>query len=840
MGLFRKKSTLDRVFSNYKTKKKSKLYKSCILGLSSILASIGITAGGYFLNQFPEKNKYLVEKKLVLPILKTSSNLFFKKEITDINAIELNNFESSIIYKCFNEETNKNDLVFYKRGDNKHINLNSLDEKIINGILSVEDPYFYSNENMSFFDNLRVHRGVDWISTTRAFYETVIKKNKVQGGSTITQQVLKKILENDKVKMRSSRFDLKLEEIVLAGKFEEKFGKDKILETHLNSFYIANNISGISAAMDNYFDLDNLNDASYKQILSIAAAISNPNNIFSKNIGVLYKISNGTKLEDLTDRETSFLNTWVAKYNVGVDNLFNTFNLINENEYNDLIIKKENLKDFILNLQLRQFDTIQKKKEALNLDLLINRHILENDFLVNDKKVSGSYLLNEFSGIVEVTTAIDLKKNEMLKEELLSHLNSDVFKNVLVPVNTDKKTLLKNINPSGAIINSKGHIIAYYGSRDELNYNFLSDTKSNKSIINTGSTFKPIIMYFVHALENKDIDEKFLLNVSQYKDKPSNWDNNNDPDLLFSIRETLERSINRPTAWAWMEYPRVRQAISNMFTDYGLEIFKRQEIDKYSISLGIDIEYPLFIPALYGALLTDGNIKYPRLVVDIKANGKNIEYANEQMKNLHKVKNYFPNSNSRKAILDSILNNSQVPLTPLKTGTYQDLQGNLTVGVSYLNQKEHNSYDGVNQYFVTFQKLKNLNGSKIGYSTHGSKIALENVVLKSNLIELERLKKNAVNDWKLESKYSNNSLFESKLISLYNDIINNKYGNFKRIYELDGALKQTNMNFNLLFDENVNLNVNNLKSMLKQYEKNLPKDYFILDKSKESHFDEQK
>jgi membrane peptidoglycan carboxypeptidase len=607
MKLFGKKNTLDKVFTNYKNDKKKpkgKLYKGFMLGLAGILASMGIIVGSYTINQLPKNNRYSVEKKFVLPMLESTYKLIFKKEITNIDLIQLNNFESHVIYKCFNDETNKNDLVFYKKGDNKSINLRSLDEKIIYGILSVEDPHFYTHNNMSFFDKLRVHRGVDWIATMRAFYNTKIKNGSIQGGSTITQQVIKKNLLNDAVPSRITRYDLKLEEILLAGKIEDKFGKDKVLETHINSFYIANNISGISAALQNYFGLNNINDASYEQILSIAAAISNPNNIFSKNRGVLYKISRGTTIDDLTESEKSFLNSWRAKYNAGANKLYETFKLIDKDEYQKLIISQKNLQDFVLKLQLREFNTIKKIDGVGDLDLIINRHIIENDFLLNGETVSGSYLLNEFPGIVEIKTGIDLKKNNMLERELLAHLQSNTFKKALIPIDTDIDTLIDNIHPFGVIVNNNGHIIAYYGSRDKEKFDFLSYTpKGVQNIINTGSAFKPIIMYFINSIENKTVDEKFLMNVSQYQNKPSNWDGNNNPNLIFSIEETLKKSLNRPTAYAWMEFPRVRQAIHKIFKDYGLKVFEDQEFDKYSISLGVDIEYPLFIPAMYGALV---------------------------------------------------------------------------------------------------------------------------------------------------------------------------------------------------------------------------------------------
>ncbi|MFW6383605.1 MAG: transglycosylase domain-containing protein, partial [Nanoarchaeota archaeon] len=599
----KKKSTLDRVFTDIKNKKskkpKNKFFRGLLYSTVGLAASAGILAGGYLINQYPNENRYNIEKKIVLPLLETGRGIFYDKPLNEIEQIELDSFENHVAYKCFNKNTNENDLVFYKNGDNKPIALDSISEIIKNSVLAVEDPYFRETENMSLFDGLRVHRGVDWLSTFRAFYNTKIRNRTLQGGSTITQQVLKKTLDNDNVIDRSSRYDLKLEEILLAGDTEEKFGKDKILETYINSIYMGNKISGIGASIENYFGLNEVNKANYKQALTVVAAISNPNGILSRNNGVLYELSRGKETAELTPRQRSSLNTWIAKYNQGAKTLHETLGVIDKEKYNDIKINNEKIEDYVLDLQLREFDVTTRKEETGDLADIITRHVIENDFVIDGNVVSGSYLLNEYPGVVEITTAIDPEKNKMLKEKLHTHMDSDIFKQGLKPIGVDTKTLLENIHPSGVITNHEGHILAYYPSKEPTKIDFLSYTKkSTNSIINTGSTLKPIIMYFVNSLENKPVDEKFLPNKPVYKNKPRNWDGRNNPELEFSIEETLRQSINRPTAQAWMKYPRVRKAVCNMLDDYGLEVFKGQSINDYSISLGTDIEYPLLIPAL--------------------------------------------------------------------------------------------------------------------------------------------------------------------------------------------------------------------------------------------------
>ena len=71
----------------------------------------------------------------------------------------------------------------------------------------------------------------------------------VQGGSTITQQLVKNAITGD----TSQTFQRKLEELALAIKVEQRYTKDEILELYLNDIYFANGVYGIGTAAEYYF-----------------------------------------------------------------------------------------------------------------------------------------------------------------------------------------------------------------------------------------------------------------------------------------------------------------------------------------------------------------------------------------------------------------------------------------------------------------------------------------------------------------------------------------------------------------------------------------------------------
>ena len=103
-------------------------------------------------------------------------------------------------------------------------------------IVAVEDKRFYE------------HRGVDLRGMARAVWADVTHRGTVQGGSTITQQLVKNAyLTNQKTIAR------KLTEAALAWQLEQQWSKDKILTAYLNTVYFGNGAYGVEQASKVYF-----------------------------------------------------------------------------------------------------------------------------------------------------------------------------------------------------------------------------------------------------------------------------------------------------------------------------------------------------------------------------------------------------------------------------------------------------------------------------------------------------------------------------------------------------------------------------------------------------------
>ncbi|MEX6633901.1 penicillin-binding protein 1A [Hyphococcus sp. ECK-19] len=130
---------------------------------------------------------------------------------------------------------------------------------------------FVSAEDKTFYD----HGGIDLRGITRAQLSNisnVLRGRRLEGGSTITQQVAKNFLLTSEQKV-----ERKLREMLIARKMERTYTKDHILELYLNEIYLGNRSYGVAAAALNYFD-KSLGDLTIAEASYLAAITKGPSN----------------------------------------------------------------------------------------------------------------------------------------------------------------------------------------------------------------------------------------------------------------------------------------------------------------------------------------------------------------------------------------------------------------------------------------------------------------------------------------------------------------------------------------------------------------------------------
>ena len=183
---------------------------------------------------------------------------------------------------------------------------NSIPKNVINSFLSAEDKNFFS------------HPGVDAKGVLRAVVNNIsniISSKRLEGASTITQQVAKNFLLTNEVSLNR-----KIKEAILAFRIERALSKQRILELYLNQIYLGSGAYGVAAASLEYFD-KSIKDLSYAESALLAALPKAPS------------------------KYNPYQNIELAKFrrNLVLKNLFDN-KYINLKLYNELKIKKIDLR----------------------------------------------------------------------------------------------------------------------------------------------------------------------------------------------------------------------------------------------------------------------------------------------------------------------------------------------------------------------------------------------------------------------------------------------------------------------------------------------------------------
>ena len=132
-------------------------------------------------------------------------------------------------------------------------------------VLAVEDHRYYT------------HHGIDWISMARAVVHDIRVMKLEQGGSTITQQLLKNNVFTDwtNESTQLERFTRKFQEQYLAVQIEKKYDKNVILENYLNTINLGAGSYGVQAASKKYFNKD-VWDLNLSECATLAGITQNP------------------------------------------------------------------------------------------------------------------------------------------------------------------------------------------------------------------------------------------------------------------------------------------------------------------------------------------------------------------------------------------------------------------------------------------------------------------------------------------------------------------------------------------------------------------------------------
>ena len=207
--------------SERKRKKKHHPILSGILTFIKTVLLLGIVAvlagGGYaFYRLYPEL------KELQAHALETCSSM------------NEDDFRMVADTEIFDKDGKRIGLI--NAGHYTYVPFDEISPWLKKGYIAQEDRRFYS------------HNGVDFLAMGRAVISWLKNRRVTQGGSTITQQVIKNTYLT-----QERTIERKLTEIMIAPELEKRFGKDKILEFYCNGNFYAHGCYGVGAASRYYF-----------------------------------------------------------------------------------------------------------------------------------------------------------------------------------------------------------------------------------------------------------------------------------------------------------------------------------------------------------------------------------------------------------------------------------------------------------------------------------------------------------------------------------------------------------------------------------------------------------
>lgn len=352
----------------------------------------------------------------------------------------------------------------------------------LNAVMAIEDSEFLD------------HSGVSYSGLARAFIKNIVKMRAAQGGSTITQQLVKNyFLTPEKTIKR------KVKELFLASKLESEWTKDEILETYLNIIYMgqtgAFQVRGFGAAAQVYFN-KSVQTLDLHECALLAAIINNPaqNNPWKKSEKALARRKLVlTKMKEL--------------------------NLITSSEF-DAAQKAALPSSYTLKAVETApyfFDGVRKQMKSLGLE------------------VEGA----------SIRTSLDLDAQTKAQKALQAHINE---------LEKHRKNLQKNkdkgIRLEGLVISSENTtslINVFVGGQSYRQTQFNRALDGHRQI---GSLIKPFVYLgaLTYGMDGKDVDpltkimdEKFIWKYDNKTWSPTNYDKkfNGEIPLYFGLKESL-------------------------------------------------------------------------------------------------------------------------------------------------------------------------------------------------------------------------------------------------------------------------------------------------------------
>jgi len=480
----------------------------------------------------------LVKGSIILAMLfgvaLTAAFIYAYEEIS-LDADKLINYKpetSSIVY-----DRNGEKLAYvFKKQHRLYARYDEIPGFLVEGLVAMEDTQFFE------------HNGVNPDAILRAIVKDIQAGAFVEGGSTLTQQLIKnKILSNEKKLAR------KIKEAILALKIEHELSKEDIIERYLNEISYGNNYFGVKTAANGYFHKE-LNELTYKEMAILVGLPNAP----------------------------SFYNP-LKHYKRAL------------NRANNVLYRMKSIG------WITQSDYLKAVKESPKVYKTSLTQNIAPEIVDEVLRRFKGKLGDVRTGGYEIYTTIDMKQQAIAKEAVSFSYNKALQK---YGEEANTSTLATAFV---AVESSTGDILAMVGTTDYKKSNFNRVTQSKRQ---PGSAFKPFIyqtaldMGYNPASPLTDIARTFQY---YYKGKPKIWSPKNyehDFKGFISLREALVHSRNLATInlvfdlgistirkrLAFLDVPHIPKDMSIALGNLGLSPLKMAQIFSVFANKGHMIE----------------------------------------------------------------------------------------------------------------------------------------------------------------------------------------------------------------------------------------------------------
>ena len=365
--------------------------------------------------------------------------LYYKKDLDEIRLDEMS------ISETVNTYLDRNGEVLWKDTGNDDyrlvVNGEDISEYMYQATVAIEDKNFYN------------HHGVDFVALGRAILYTVTGQD-VQGGSTLTQQLIKQVYFSDEAASANrGGIQRKIKELILAIELEKMYSKEEILTMYLNQSPYGGRRNGVESAAQTYFG-KSAKDLTLPEAALLAAipnnpAVLNPYNIYGN--------------EMLIERQHKVLDDMVIKEYITPE---------------EAAAAKE----------VAILDTI-KPESSQYADMLAPHFVLEVK-----KQLEEKYGISTMrAGGWTIKTTLDYRAQKIAEDSIAVGVG-ELYRNGtdnLAMVSVDVET---------------SQVIAMVGSADFFNPTYGELNVTTDSLIEPGSSIKPILDYAPLFMEREGIN----------------------------------------------------------------------------------------------------------------------------------------------------------------------------------------------------------------------------------------------------------------------------------------------------------------------------------------------